>query len=182
VRNYCTWCGIELTDNNTKTVAGKQLCDNCTGKPLNNETYASVREFIDNLDQPVIIIENDTEITMVNKAAENVFLNNSAILEKSRAGDALQCTCAKLPGGCGKTIHCKACAIRQAVENTRKTGKGYNNIKAFQYVNTPNGKELRTVVISTEKAWNTVLVQVHELNQSQCDNAPEQHEIHWQEE
>jgi ferredoxin len=45
-------------------------------------------------------------------------------------GEALECGRSRLPGGCGKTVHCSTCAIRNTVTATHRTGQAMTRVPA----------------------------------------------------
>jgi hypothetical protein len=75
----------------------------------------------------------------------------------------MECARARLPGGCGKTEHCKACAIRNTVMETHATGKAVEKREAYQLVITPRGETKMRLLISTEKINQVVLLRIDEM-------------------
>ncbi|MDE2293419.1 MAG: hypothetical protein KGL53_15165, partial [Elusimicrobia bacterium] len=51
-------------------------------------------------------------------------------VEDRLLGDVLSCRNAALPGGCGRTPGCSACAIRSHVEDTYATGTPHERVPA----------------------------------------------------
>ncbi|MHA1672560.1 MAG: hypothetical protein ACTSYI_02945, partial [Promethearchaeota archaeon] len=74
-----------------------------------------------------------------------------------------QCVYSDLPGGCGKTIHCTGCTIRNSAEKTYETGQSLTNIKAYQILKTPTGPKHKIILISTEKVGDLVLLQFDDI-------------------
>ncbi len=151
------------------------ICADCAERVFKSSHPHTIREFIDKIDAPIIVIQNDTTIAAANKKANNMLKAEPG----NKTGNALECSCADLPGGCGKTIHCKACTIRSTILKTRKTGKSYSNIKSYQNIHTPEGTKQKTITIATEKVWDTILVRVDELNEETVDKPTEVKNAPW---
>lgn len=67
----------------------------------------------------------------------------------------------KLPEGCGQTIHCKSCTIRNSVMDTLNTGISHTNVPA--YLDKSLSKKTK-YLITTEKAGDAVLLRIDELS------------------
>jgi hypothetical protein len=75
-------------------------------------------------------------------------------------GDAFECSYAKQDLGCGKSIHCKTCAIRNTVMDTLESGHGFDKVPAFQSIDTPNGETIIKFIITTEKVGEHILLRI----------------------
>ena len=53
-------------------------------------------------------------------------------------GEALACVHSRLPEGCGKTVHCRECAVRRTVGEVARTGRPKERVPA--YLDTPEGR------------------------------------------
>jgi hypothetical protein len=75
----------------------------------------------------------------------------------------MECANARLPGGCGKTIHCVGCAIRRAVTHTFLTGKSHLREPAW-LDREKDGKVTRlALLVSTEKRESCVLLRIDSI-------------------
>ena len=81
-------------------------------------------------------------------------------MENHLGGDVLGCSYANLAEGCGRTEHCKTCAIRNIVMDTLANGKGYKNVPAYQSVQTGDGLRIRRYFVSTEKVEEYILLRI----------------------
>lgn len=173
----CAWCNKELpfSGDDKSNAITHGICADCAERVFKSSHSHTIREFIDKLDAPIIVIQNDTTIAATNKKADNMLKAEPG----DRTGDALECSCAGLPGGCGKTIHCKACTIRKTIQKTKKTGKSYSNIKSYQNVHTPEGTKQKNITIATEKVWDTILVRIDELKEEQINEPTEVQHSPW---
>jgi hypothetical protein len=86
----------------------------------------------------------------------------SGVLERL-GGEVISCIYSELPGGCGETVHCLGCSIRNAVNETRETRQSKAGVPAYAYVRTPDDGVVKLeLCISTECAGNLVLLRVDE--------------------
>jgi len=81
-------------------------------------------------------------------------------IERQLGGDVMECTYANLPKGCGKTEHCTGCGIRNTVMKTFSTGEPQKNVKAYQYIETPDGVKRTLFSITTEMVGEIVLLRI----------------------
>jgi hypothetical protein len=81
-------------------------------------------------------------------------------IEGHKGGDVFECAYARLPEGCGNTIHCSGCTIRRTVMETHKTGKSSLRVPATLNRNDPEDPDKITLLISTEKIADVVLLRI----------------------
>jgi hypothetical protein len=72
----------------------------------------------------------------------------------------IECVNADLPGGCGNTEFCAACAIRNSVTHTLHTGRDLRGIAVLQQRKTTHGIRTVQFLVSTEKVGPFVFLQV----------------------
>jgi PAS domain-containing protein len=83
----------------------------------------TLAEYLETLPVPVFSVNADGIIELANRSAAGYFGKDVQRMQGARGGDVFECAYARLPGGCGKTIHCSACAVRRAVMHTFETGE-----------------------------------------------------------
>jgi hypothetical protein len=71
---------------------------------------------------------------------------------------------AKLPEGCGLTVHCSGCAIRNTVMDTVQTGKVHRFVPAYLNPNSDIESHRFELLISTERKGGVVFLKVEEMN------------------
>jgi len=79
---------------------------------------------------PVVLFDADVRVVAMNTPAGAVLGREPGSVVGLLGGEALECVHARLPGGCGKTVHCLTCAVRRAVVETHQTGKPLNGVEA----------------------------------------------------
>ncbi len=45
--------------------------------------------------------------------------------------EALACAHSRLPEGCGRTVHCRECAVRRTVQEVARTGRAREHVPAY---------------------------------------------------
>ena len=98
-----------------------------------------------------------------NSAARAVVGKELTAIDDRLAGEVFECAHSDLPGGCGKTQHCKACTIRNSVEETLATGVGVERVPAYQSIKTPNGVQQQRFLISTERVGDSVMLRIDDV-------------------
>ncbi|MBN2104037.1 hypothetical protein JW835_08370 [bacterium] len=94
------------------------------------------------------------------------------MIENYMGGDAMECVYARLPGGCGNTIHCKTCTIRNSVTETFNTGKSLRKVPAYlDQMQDESVKEIK-FLISTEMVNDIVLLRIDEIINSNSKPDP----------
>lgn len=87
-------------------------------------------EFLDRFDAPVVVVDLDVRVVAINRA-----LADACGIECREAigllgGELLECNHALEPGGCGRTIHCRGCAIRELVGRALESGEPQFDVPA----------------------------------------------------
>lgn len=92
--------------------------------------------------------------------ARDILQKDLPEIEGLPGGVVFECVFAKLPDGCGKTIHCDGCTIRNTVMNTFMTGESHLKVPAgLSWGSTENQIELQ-FFISTEKVKEVVFLRI----------------------
>lgn len=121
---------------------------------------------LDLIDEPVLVLDSLGIVKTANDSGLKLLDKDLDSVEEQLGGDALECAYASLPEGCGKTEHCKTCAIRNILMDTLASGKSYTNVPAYQKIRTPNGERLMRYYISTEKIGEQILLRIDDVNDS----------------
>jgi hypothetical protein len=170
MRKMCSWCKTDLGTvpsgllSDTNITYG--ICEGCL------DAYFGLRQigildFIDNLDAPVIVIDEAGNVNSANRKARVLLQKDLPHIEGFKGGDVFECAFAKLPEGCGETNHCDGCSIRNTVMDTFQTGKSHLETPAYLFQGIPdNNNEIR-FLISTEKVKDVVLLRIDEVGCNQ---------------
>jgi hypothetical protein len=160
----CAWCkklldGDKVYDREEikKMPITHGICKNCA--EMLNYSKIDLNDFINSLNIPVLIV-NDGIVENANKDALNLLQKEDTQVVGFKGGDVFECIYASTPEGCGKTIHCTGCTIRNSVTETFISGVPIVGKDAFQFLNTVKGVIKVHLEISTEKVQDKVLLHI----------------------
>lgn len=167
MKRICAWCGKGLDDESRKGNDNEPIthgiCPDCVRKNLRHEAI-DMTDFLNRFSHPVMVVDNDVRILAINRAAL-IALNKKAEEVGGRlGGEVIACTYARQPGGCGKTVHCKYCTIRNTVADTYKTGKSHVRVPAYADLHHITKENQIRFLISTEKVGDAVLLRIDEMS------------------
>jgi len=136
------------------------MCADCKAFFVKNAGPVPLREFINRFEFPILVVNSNVEATQANDKALDLLGKHSTDVGGALAGNIMECAHARLPGGCGRTVHCKGCAIRNSVTETYKTGKLLIDVDAYQDIRTPKGTRRTLFKVSTVKQSESVLLRI----------------------
>ena len=162
-RRRCIWCALELRDHDSSGLPfAPSVCVACA-EYLAADERLSVEEFIERLPHPVLVLESDGVVVAANEEARAFVGKGPEQISGRRGGDVIECSSARLPGGCGNTIHCKGCALRRSVLHTFETGEGLSDVVAHQSVMSELGIRRMWYRLATERVGQLVLVRIDDV-------------------
>ena len=161
----CAWCKAELPTENggPAHVVTRCFCPACREYFSSPRNRMSLEQYLNQIGVPVLVMDDDVRVLGFNQPARTLLGHRIEGCLGRYGGDVLECAYARLPGGCGNTEHCKACAIRRTVTTTHATGDSKTNVPAYQDIVTPGGTREVRFLISTEKVGNFVLLRIDEV-------------------
>jgi len=164
----CAWCKAELPTANGEPGHDitRCFCPACREYFSTPQTPKSLQQYLDEIGFPVLVMDDDVRVLGFNEPARSLLGLRLEGCVGRYGGNVLECAYARLPGGCGNTEHCKACAIRRTITTTHTTGVGQVNVPAYQDIVTPGGVREVRFLISTEKVGNFVLLRIDEVQPS----------------
>ena len=167
MKTICAWCSVELSklgpDTEWEQEVSHGMCELCSEK-LCMENPAKMKEFLDKLEAPVLVIDSDGVALSCNEMAMQALNKPLDEVSGERGGDVMNCVFAKEPEGCGNTVHCKACTIRRLVMTTHETGRSTSKVPAYLY--SPEQDDIRKIkfLLSTELVNSVVLLRLDSAN------------------
>ncbi len=87
-------------------------------------------EYLNRFDQPVVLLNGDRRIVAVNERSKKMLNSGDRDVVGLLGGEAMECVYARLPEGCGKTLHCAACTIRIVTERAISTRESFEDVPA----------------------------------------------------
>ena len=173
--NLCAMCHQSIPAGTAarRAVTGG-VCEECFHH-LEAQSGMALLDFLDGLGVPVLLADGDGVVELANKPLLELLGKEPSQVRGRRGGDVFECAYARLPEGCGRTVHCSGCAIRRAVTETFTTGKSLYGVRA--YLNRGAATQLLQLglVISTEKAWGMVLLRIDYIGPEQAPREPSIH-------
>lgn len=166
MKQFCTLCKNdfqlkEKSGNGNRSLLGN-VCETCLER-LTGSNSVDLSSFLESLNIPVMAVnENGLVITANTRLKEN-FHQNGNIVEGEKGGNVLNCRYAFEPGGCGNSVHCDGCTIRNCVMETHKTGKSFLNVRAFREIKTDEGIVRAYCLITTEKNNDVVFLSIDNM-------------------
>ncbi len=157
----CSWCNrkISTIDDNSDLIS-HGMCEDCADDFLTVPSQ-SLTEFLDKMTIPLFLVNSSGLIIHGNTPGLNMVSKTAEEINEQLGGDVMECAYAKLPEGCGKTEHCAACTIRNAVMETFEKGKNIIRRKAYLNKDTEDGVVRINMEISTMKVGDNVFLMVH---------------------
>lgn len=167
VRRVCSWCkkslGTVEGDFDPRFPITHSICPECSGRVAAEMGLKTIQEFLDELGVPVLLVDDDVRVIAASRKAQEVLGKTLPEMRGAKGGDVIECATAKLPGGCGKSVHCRACTIRNSVVKTYQTGEPCVGVPAYPDVQIGAGVKTLSLKLSTEKIGACVLVRIDEL-------------------
>ena len=123
IRVVCCYCKKQVkTKPSEFDAVSHGVCDRCLPLMV-RELGQPMSEFLDELSPPVLVVQDNARVIAANAAARKMLTKEQLEICGELAGEVLGCSHSRDPGGCGQTVHCKSCAIRQCVAHTMATAE-----------------------------------------------------------
>ena len=163
MKKICAWCNSELDavheKNQPKDIITHGICAFCQEKILGPNKVEWL-EFLDSLDVPVVVLDATGAVETANMAAREILQKELPAIVGLAGGVVFDCMYSVLPEGCGKTVHCSGCTIRNTVMDTFQSGKSHLEVQApLMYGTSGTNREI-SFLISTEKVKDVVLLRI----------------------
>ena len=139
------------------------ICLECADK-IFSEMGIELTFFLDRLAAPVVLVDDTGSVKTANKQAIRLLQKELPDIVGHQGGDVFRCAYAKLPEGCGNTIHCSGCTIRKTVMDTMQSGKSHLNTPAYLNRGPSDDHMKIDLLISTEKVKDVVLLRIDKVS------------------
>jgi PAS domain-containing protein len=163
----CAWCRKDIRSSGE--AAGPDapvshgICRECSDN-LFFQVGVDLRRYLDSLPAPVVAVDPNGVVTTANAKARQMLGKDSPEIDGRRGGQVFECAYARLPEGCGNTVHCSGCTIRRAVMQTWETGGSMLRAPASLIQDGPEGEQRVRLLISTQKFGSVVLLRIDEMS------------------
>ncbi|MFZ5797839.1 MAG: hypothetical protein C4563_01870 [Desulfobulbus sp.] len=138
------------------------ICSLCAIK-FTGTAPRKLKDLLDIISEPVLLVDGLGVVKAANESGLKLLGKDLTAVENLRGGEVFECTYANLPGGCGHTVHCMTCAIRNILMDTLAQGHGYSRVPAFQKIRTPTGERIMRYYISTERIGDRILLRIDDV-------------------
>ncbi len=167
MKYICAWCGSKLRE--AEVINHESITHGICGKCKNNMRFqlgVSVQEYIEALDKPICIVDNDVTMLTANKVFQKTLGKELCNIQNLKGGDVFECAYARLPEGCGHTIHCSGCEIRRAISSTYETNQPHIAVPAVlnKTGSYSDATSKISMYISTEKVGDAVYLRIDKVN------------------
>jgi PAS domain-containing protein len=166
MRQVCAWCKKDIravaNSRHGDDVVSHGICPSCSSNFI-FQLGTSLEQHIESLDLPVFVVDDDVQVEAANEAARRVFGKDLFEMKGHRGGDVFECAHARLPEGCGRTIHCSGCAIRRSVTITYQTRRPLFEIPATLTRGDPDVQSAIALTITTVKVGDSVMLRVDRI-------------------
>jgi hypothetical protein len=164
MRVVCCYCRKHIrTKSSAVEGVSHGVCDACLPLMV-RELGQPMQDYLDELKAPVLVVQDNARVIAANAAARKMLTREQLEICGELAGDAIGCMHAREPGGCGQTVHCKSCAIRQCVTHTMDTGEPCRKT-AFADIGLVSGDRRVCFLIETEKMNSFVRLAMYDVRE-----------------
>jgi PAS domain-containing protein len=147
----CSYCRKDMGEKEPleSSDTTHSICDACRAYYEQQWEGMTWRDYLEGIDRPAVILDRETRLRACNAAAEKMLGRKCEDIRGLLGGEFMECRWARLPEGCGETVHCAACAIRRTVTDTLATGQAHENVPAILSRLAPSGPTDVKLSVST---------------------------------
>lgn len=158
----CAWCHKVLADDASDDAeVSHGICTECR-KRVTGGTTTSLKDFLNDLEFPVLATDGDRVVLAANRAAEKILGKSATRMTHARVGMAIECYYSGMPGGCGKTAQCRGCALRQNIADTYADGQPRYGVYVEKRIVNGMGFKMVQFKFSTQKVGEAVVFLIEE--------------------
>lgn len=167
MKTVCAWCRQVIDSDDAETLGDDMpishgVCPECIRKFF-SFLGRPMQDFLDRFSGPVFLVDDAARVITANTAGLTLIHKRPDEIDQMLAGTVFECPHARSSDGCGNTIHCKSCTIRNAIVETLTTGKACCRLPAYADLHTFSTNRQMRFSISTEKVGDAVLLRIDEL-------------------
>ncbi len=162
MNTICAWCkkkmGHQSDETGGEDLVSHGICPDCQQFFFYKKEGLKLQHLLDDFQTPVIVIDGDGLVQYGNRSALQLLGKNLDVIQNIPGGNVFECAYSRLPEGCGKTVHCSGCTIRNTVMGNLASGENRHAISVSLF--REFGTEIRPVpiTISTERIGDVVVL------------------------
>jgi len=161
----CIWCsqktGKENDSLERERTSAHAVCG-CCAEHFTLPPAGPLQQHLDRVNVPVLVIELHAGKYLITRAVNRKACDwlgkEPRELIQHLSGNVIECAYARLTEGCGNTLFCAACAIKQSVVGTAETGTPRVKVAFRLWQGDPDKPSLSELSITTMKAGRMVLL------------------------
>lgn len=164
MKRICKWCDNEIDPQADRRRIAQGICTNCS-EHMTFQMGVPLQTFLDSLPAPIFVINDEGVVQGANRLGYVLLNKEPNQVRNLPGGVVFECAYARLPEGCGRTVHCSGCTIRRTVFKTFETGESQIEVPAtlrYGSVETPQHIAMH---ISTEKMGAVILLRVDRMDE-----------------
>ncbi len=142
------------------------MCEDCRTFFSDRAEPTALADFIGQFAFPVLVLDSNGVAVEANESAQEFVRKSPFEILGKLKGEILECAHARLPKGCGRTIHCEACTIRSSVMETHLSGRPMADVDAYQDLETPEGTRRVPLKISTVRHGDCIVLKIVPVSQA----------------
>ncbi|MCK4812837.1 MAG: PAS domain-containing protein [Candidatus Marinimicrobia bacterium] len=166
MNRVCSWCHKSLgsidSDVHSEGVVTHGICQDCLDD-IFSKSSLDFTLFLNSISAPVAIVDKNGVFQSANDLAQSLLNKDRSEIIHKMSGEAFSCKNASLPGGCGKTIHCAECELRNTIIETYEHNKDQVDIPVTLIQEKESQREMFHFLVSTQKINDLVLMKIDEL-------------------
>jgi hypothetical protein len=136
------------------------ICTECERHFSKQWAGLKLGEYLDDFDLPAMALNEEGRVVAANQRMAEILGKKDRIRCGLLGGEAMECQFARLPEGCGRTVHCQTCTIRRTVMAVIDTGQPQLRVPAYL---DQSDRRIRLVISAYERQGFAQIV-IHEIN------------------
>ena len=158
----CSYCKKEMYEKEPfdDDRVSHGMCPECFDHFEEQIDGLSLDRYLDKFKAPIMIVNADGRIVASNKLAEEMMGKPRREIFGLLGGEAMECAYARLPEGCGNTVHCETCTIRKTVMNAMESGEPQLHV----HVTLRQADREVKMVISTDKIDEVIRIVIESVD------------------
>ena len=125
----------------------------------------SLQCHINSIPIPILLVDNKNVTLAINTKASEILGVSSESIGGLQFGSVFDCVHSDPAEGCGRSIHCSECVIRQSVADTYHTGEPQIAVSAALSVTQPGKPSDVVFTITTVRNDKVVLMRIDQVQQ-----------------
>jgi hypothetical protein len=166
MKRVCAWCTKEMgtveSSNRPDSEISHGICANCVDN-FKSQQGVPFQRYLDSIPVPVLAVDRHVVVKAVNRKACDVLGKDPREIVQHLGGNVFECAHARLPEGCGGTIHCSGCVIRRSVTRTFETGEPQISVRATLRQGDPDHPSGVVLFITTVRSGDVVMLRVDRI-------------------